>query len=181
MDKEHKGDSIAQLLDTPEAIVAWRSDPLNYMENAGFLLSSLDEQSRDVLREYLTHSEVRLFGSIKCLGCKILVGGTFAALSAALVAFVAGLVVVTEGGDAVVAPDEVAAGAEVEVAAVALETGLSQAAVSEAIVTTLRGIVTWAKANPIKAAAFCAASGVAVEQILSAIVEAVCKASNACS
>ena len=95
MEKEHIGVSIAKSLDTHAAIAEWRIDPLAYIENAGFSLSSLDDQSKGVFRDYLTHTEIRLLSLKWCFGCKMAVGGTFAALSAALVAFVSGLVVVS--------------------------------------------------------------------------------------
>ena len=87
----------------------------------------------------------------------------------------------SEGVDAAVAPEEAAAGAAVEEAVIAAGTDLSAARVDEVIVTVLRGFVTWAKANPVKAAALVAVPSFAIEEIISDISEGVCEASGSCS
>ena len=181
MKREHIGASIAATLVSPSSIIKWRSDPLAYVEQAGLTLSHLDDYSREVFRNHLANTQIQILTGPWCLGCKILVGGTIVGLSAALVVFVGGLVVGTGGADLPAAPEEVVAGSAVEIAAVAAETGLTLARVGEVILTVLRGIVAWAKANPAKAAAFVAAGTFAVGEIVSAICEALCKACNACS
>ena len=108
MNKEHAGIAVAKTLDSPEAIKKWKADPIAYLQHSGFPLSHLDDQGKQVLRNYLTNTEIRLvrFHPI-CTGCKILVGGTLLGLTVALTAFLAGLVISTDGVDVAVLPEEV--------------------------------------------------------------------------
>jgi len=186
MDGGQLGVHMVARLNSVDAIAKCKADPVAYALDAGGSVSHLDEPSLRVLRDYMTtitvpDSSGLLTGfSLKCTACKAGLAFTVAGLTGAIVAVIAFAVGGTAGADAPLAPAEAVAGAGVEMAVVAAETGLEATAVAATTTGVLEGWVAWAAANKLAAVAL-AATGAATAEIASDIIEAICERAKMCS
>ena len=172
---------IATFLDSPEAINAWKTDPLGCLRGAGISLPNFDSQTTQELNEHLASSEPKaLSASLNCVGCMALVLGTMTALEAALGLVIAALLVGSEGGDAPTVPAQLVAAEDVSATAIASVTGLPTTIVYDTIASVINSWLTWLAANPMAAAAMNTA-GVLVGTIETCIANAICKKRGSCS
>ena len=180
------GVAMMPRLNSLESIAKCKADPVAYVKNAGGSVSHLDDRSLRVLRNYMATIEVPaptalLTGfSIRCTGCKPALAFTVAALTAAIAGVIAFAMGGTAGAEAPAAPAEAVAGAGVEMAAIGAETGLAAPVVAATTTGVLQTWVVWAAANRVAAVAL-AASGAAVSEIASDIIDAICERAGACS
>jgi hypothetical protein len=186
MDNGKLGVAMIPRLNSVESIIICKADPVAYVESMGGSVSHLDDRSLRVLHDCMVKIDVPastplLTGfSIRCTGCKAGLAFTVAGLTVAITAVIAFAIGGTAGADAPAAPAEAVAGAAGEMAVIGAETGLEASAVAATTTGVLQTWVAWAAANKVAAVAL-AASGAALAEIASDIIEAICERAGLCS